>query len=341
MNSKIVTSTIASRDMYWDLVKALLIFLVIFGHSIQYIVYHNANHISFWNDPLFKGIYIFHMPLFMLISGYFAAISYSRRRLSVIPRYLKRLALPCIGYGVYQLLKMMWFGGAISPTRIYFSFIELWFLVVVFECVVCYIVYEYLSKNFICKIILIIIPIVISIIVSRFFPFSLFWPHSYYFTFLWPFFMTGCCIYKCNLMQYITDWKYGMLAMFLYLICFFVFKESWYVYRTPMNFSLERIGINAFRYFSGLMGSFSVLFILKFFSNDIRLSIIQKIGQATLAIYILQSLVICQLAPYITECGYIKAFFISLLILIALFYFYRITRCIPVFNLLAYGENNK
>ncbi len=332
--------TITLRDTYWDIVKGILIFLVIFGHTIQYYVYQGVEHFNFWNDPLFKGIYIFHMPLFMLVSGYFATISFKRRKFSSIPRYLKRLAFPCLGIGLYQIIKKIWFGLPISPIRCYNSFINLWFLIVVFECFVFYIIYEYFAKNIPSKLILLTLPIIAALIMPRLYPFSLLWPHCHYFTFLWPFFITGSYIYKCNLIKYITDWKWGVCATILFLMSFFVFKDTWYVYRNPMNFSMDRIGINAFRYFSGLMGCASFLFVIKLIANIIKSSFIQSIGQATLALYILQTFAIGALHPYIAECEHFTAFCISLALLIVLFCFYRITRHIPIFNLFTYGESN-
>lgn len=55
------------RDYLFDNLKALLIFLVVLGHMIEPYIYE---------DNLFKfiyiGIYAFHMPLFIFISGYFS-----------------------------------------------------------------------------------------------------------------------------------------------------------------------------------------------------------------------------------------------------------------------------
>jgi fucose 4-O-acetylase-like acetyltransferase len=59
------------RDKSIDFIKGTLILLVVLGHSIQYIVYARTN--SYWDDTLFKSIYIFHMPAFITISGYLAA----------------------------------------------------------------------------------------------------------------------------------------------------------------------------------------------------------------------------------------------------------------------------
>lgn len=54
-----------------DVLKGILIILVVIGHAIQYgneISY--ANSTTFFSNHLFKIIYSFHMPLFMIISDY-------------------------------------------------------------------------------------------------------------------------------------------------------------------------------------------------------------------------------------------------------------------------------
>lgn len=60
------------RNDFLDFAKGVLIILVTIGHAIQYVVYRG---IDFWSDPLFKAIYMFHMPLFMAISGYLSHAS--------------------------------------------------------------------------------------------------------------------------------------------------------------------------------------------------------------------------------------------------------------------------
>ena len=49
------------RSLYWDTLKGILIILVVFGHCGTAL-----------GDKLISSIYIFHMPLFVLISGYFS-----------------------------------------------------------------------------------------------------------------------------------------------------------------------------------------------------------------------------------------------------------------------------
>nr|AFJ42508.1 NolL [Bradyrhizobium elkanii] len=58
------------RDLSFDFAKGTLIILVIIGHLLQYVIYRGN---GYWDSPYFKSIYMFHMPLFMAISGYLSS----------------------------------------------------------------------------------------------------------------------------------------------------------------------------------------------------------------------------------------------------------------------------
>ena len=59
---------IRNRNYYIDAAKGLAIFLMLWGHCIQSCVV--GSDVDFFENTVFKAIYSFHMPLFMLISGY-------------------------------------------------------------------------------------------------------------------------------------------------------------------------------------------------------------------------------------------------------------------------------
>ena len=54
------------RDYYFDNGKFLLIFFVVFGHFIRSFIENNEPLLA-----LYKTIYAFHMPAFILVSGHF------------------------------------------------------------------------------------------------------------------------------------------------------------------------------------------------------------------------------------------------------------------------------
>lgn len=53
------------RIFYWDNIKGLLIYLVVLGHSLEWIHTPLASN-------CYKYIYTFHIPLFILVSGFFS-----------------------------------------------------------------------------------------------------------------------------------------------------------------------------------------------------------------------------------------------------------------------------
>ena len=68
------------RVYYFDNLKAALIFLVVIGHVFELVT-------SRLIDIAYMFVYIFHMPLFIFVSGYFAKYSPKKLLFSLIPLY--------------------------------------------------------------------------------------------------------------------------------------------------------------------------------------------------------------------------------------------------------------
>ena len=83
------------RSNYIDFNKGMLILLVCIGHAIQCAAYHE---IDFFQDPLFKAIYMFHMPLLIEIGGYlsFSDIIKSNSSNFLLKNYLIVTSPPCM-----------------------------------------------------------------------------------------------------------------------------------------------------------------------------------------------------------------------------------------------------
>lgn len=77
------------------------------------------------------------MPLFILVSGYFAAKSIARRGKKALLRYLQRLVLPCASMGMVFLF-LTWLKGNNPLISLYIGASSLWFLIVVLQCLFFY-----------------------------------------------------------------------------------------------------------------------------------------------------------------------------------------------------------
>jgi fucose 4-O-acetylase-like acetyltransferase len=64
------------RNPFWDSLKFQLIFIVVYGHMIETCVDDNP-----FNQAMYNFIYLFHMPLFVFISGHFSHIKDKRKYL--------------------------------------------------------------------------------------------------------------------------------------------------------------------------------------------------------------------------------------------------------------------
>lgn len=131
------------RDPYPDILKGIAIILVILGHCIQFgsgRVYEGSG--AFQSNPLYIWIYSFHMPLFMIVAGYFTEGSlerYSGKKCLV--RRLQSLVVPILSwsilYEVYVLIGTLLNGEAIAWKELpgawlLYFFSSQWFLWAVF-----------------------------------------------------------------------------------------------------------------------------------------------------------------------------------------------------------------
>jgi len=84
------------RNILIDLIKGLAILLVVLGHAVQF----NFPR-TFDNQPLFRIIYSFHMPLFMLTAGYVAAISFGGTGKQLLAK-VRTLLLPFFSWFIFS-----------------------------------------------------------------------------------------------------------------------------------------------------------------------------------------------------------------------------------------------
>jgi fucose 4-O-acetylase-like acetyltransferase len=113
-----------TRDSYYDNVKLLLIFLVVFGHFIQTYIHENQ-----FIYTIYTTIYTFHMPAFILISGFFAK---GFRQKGYLMKLTRKLLVPYLIFqAIYTLFYYFHNGNKVEldPFQPHWS---LWFLLSLF-----------------------------------------------------------------------------------------------------------------------------------------------------------------------------------------------------------------
>ncbi|MGM4954209.1 nodulation factor fucose acetyltransferase NolL [Bradyrhizobium barranii] len=117
------TAEANDRDLSLDFAKGALIVLVIVGHLIQYVIYRDD---GFWYSPYYKSIYMFHMPLFMAISGYLSSRSLLQKSFTqAASDRAKQLLLPMLFWWTFmETAKLAALWRATSQTSGLLEFVE-------------------------------------------------------------------------------------------------------------------------------------------------------------------------------------------------------------------------
>ena len=288
------------RNAYLDWVKGITIIFVVWGHVIQYFSYDSLN---FFDNPVFKFLYSFHMPLFMLVSGYLYFYSLGKRTaVQAILQRMKELGIAIFTWGTLQYILIaannIHKGSFSFSIRDYVSqLLGIWFL------------WSVLAASVIVALIEKVIPVkwLRNLLLLTGFPILFFLPNSALNLYMYPFFVIG---FKFNEYRKVIPEKAEKLKYLSFIIfpcLLFFFQERDYIYTSGINpFSSEygiltQIGIDVYRWGIGLAGSVFILSIIQIvYENQKkkdRLStrdfkIIASIGQFSLQIYMIQTFVL-------------------------------------------------
>lgn len=254
-------STKTNERLYWNIVKGFAIFLMIYGHCIQH---SSLGSFDFFENKIFKLIYSFHMPLFMLTSGYLFFFSFHKRTLKeLLLHRTKSMLYPIVFATILNNLLMAIPNSIMSgELRVLdgalFQGIEysLWFLWSVLSAS--------LAIGFACKVSNNTVTQIILIIVGGLFV-ALF-PNMDDNLFMYPFFVIGF-FWARNAPRVENFIRKATIFVFpLFLILLHFYKTEHYIYITPI-YSAENglaysLKIDIFRFIIGLAGSWCTLAIV-------------------------------------------------------------------------------
>lgn len=243
---------------YLDVVKGIAIFLMIWGHCIQYC---NSTG-SFLENPVVKMIYSFHMPLFMLVSGYLFFFSFEKRDLKTLLVHRTQAMLQPIVMGTILsnllmelMYRMISQGNPITNGELFNNGLmsTYWFLwCVLASSILVSIACKTGKRGWTQGLLLLMGGIVITV-----------FPGTNYQLFMYPYFVLGFlwAKYSHRIARIIPLGKWLVLLIYPVMLPFYQVKH--YIYVTPMySAELGLAGsakIAAFRFLIGLAGSAFVL----------------------------------------------------------------------------------
>lgn len=288
---------VKERILWLDNLKLFAIYLVVLGHCLlafDYPVYQNK-----YQNCLCEFIYSFHMPLFMLISGYFSN-GLLLKRINIKKRFVQ-LILPCLSFTIicYSM-------GIYNQN---FWYLKSLFLCYLIYSLMCFIPVNWLIRHMIVAIGLLIfsplLPMIKNIDVCKV-------------DFMLPFFSIGLLIAQYKLfvlshLRFITIFTFicfvSLLQIWDWHHIWYFSRPAWIDYRQLIrNYALHCDSLTIYSYFLRLfVGLFGSIFLLSLFGwLESNWSLFKKIchtfgvyGAYSLHIYLLQSILFSLLEEYI------------------------------------------
>ncbi len=283
-----VSSSEYDKRAFINGLRGLAVFLMLWGHSVQYCT---GGQFDFFENIVFKIIYSFHMPFFMLISGYLFFFSEQKRKLVELIEYkIKSLLYPIL---MCSFLNMLLTTGITSVMGGYRKIItntfgaiplsSLWFLWSVLACSVAVAFAVKLTRNPVSQGLL----FAAGILIVAFFPN---WQMNIY---MYPYFVIGY-LYAKNEKRIRGYFDIiGVISSIGFVTMLFFFQKKHYIYTSGLlggGTIGESLCIDSFRWAIGLFGSTSIVWtaqkVYGIVSAEIRTAV-EELGKHSLAVYAL------------------------------------------------------
>ncbi len=285
----------SKRNNFIDIIKGVAIFLMLWGHCIQICVL--GSDFDFFDNSVFKTIYSFHMPLFMLVSGYLFYFSFIKRDLKeLLIHRTQSLIQPIVFCTIFDFFATTVLLGLLSGKfNLPFdgAWMQnlshlLWFLWSVLAASISVAIVCKKCKNIFAQLICLI----------AFVPIVALFPNIDENIYMYPYFIIGFYFaqYKDNLPSWVNKLKYLSLVLFPIMLCFY--EKKHYIYTTGI-FSDEEYSwkemftIDSYRWAIGLVGAIFAITVLELIYNNISTKVhepiiskgLAKLGRKSIQVY--------------------------------------------------------
>lgn len=289
MATELQTGECFEKRRFINFLRGVAVFLMLWGHCIQYCCGGQIDHFQNWG---FQFIYSFHMPLFMLISGYlFFASSQKRAAVELIEYKAKSLLYPLLMCAILNLfltsgLKVLFKGASITLLLGGIRHSSLWFLWSVLSCSIAVAIAVKTFQSKVLQGVLLILCVALVAVFPS-------WKMNIY---MYPYFVIGY-LYARNeeKLKRIAD-VLAVLCAAAFVVMLFFFEEKHFIYTSGLlggDTLRESVGIDLFRWAIGLCGSVTAIWICKFaypaVSRWKAAAGAEALGRNSLAVYALSA----------------------------------------------------
>lgn len=285
------------RIPYLDVLKFFAMYLVIWGHATQYGLANSIENGTFHPFAFINNA--FHMPLFMTISGIFAASSLKYSFWQLIKNKFLQLLLPAFVWSGVEATILFFRGKSWWQLYGWVGVIwDYWFVKCLF---LCYILYWVSIKLFNREIIACIFSLVVVLTIDQC---GIVWLNV-----MLPFFWLGHFMRKAFTTKDIkTIWTIILGIAFIILLIFWSGNYTIYVNGgnfisiNKLLFYPEKLFIYSYRFLTGGVGACFIILLFKQLIPLIQdkpwVHFIEKYGRETFAIYMIHVLALVTLANF-------------------------------------------
>lgn len=285
------------RDKRIDVIKGVTSFLVVIGHNIQTLKGIDYAAGDFYSNPVYSFIYTFHMPLFMLVSGYLfynSTNKYSTKEL-VVSRF-KTTVIPIFIWTYFINLLLILFNQVdMSLFRyLYSPIVAIWFLWAVFYSSLGVIIgKKYFNDHFLFHIIVIFILLLLPDVL-----------YKEYYAFMYPYFLAG---YYANKKRFKIENINLWVNLIPFVLLIFLWDVDKYIYTSGItllfrNNSLYMIYVDLYRWAIGFVGSLTIIKTIEIMmrKSEKEYKLLANVGKRSLGIYIVGIYFSNYIFPYFT-----------------------------------------
>lgn len=298
-----------NRDLTLDYLKAFAIILVVLGHSLQYGLGQPNDGI--FDNWLMKFIYSFHMPLFMMISGYLFGFSVKKHSFKEnLFGKLKSLLVPIAIWSIpvtfIDIIKYS--PERLNPWDFFKTYLnefigQFWFLWAVLLCsVVVLIVNRFLKDSIIVYIVIFGLTFIIPNIIMV----------DELYRFMFPLFVFAYLISKYNIIKNISVRKVYAItiaSMIIFIALLIFYNRESYIYISGHSLIhkqnwLHQLFVDIYRIVIGIAGAvffWGLFSIISKYIKGVLSKVLICLGTNTMGIYIISFFISVYVLPEVVR----------------------------------------